>query len=1182
MPGILTEIAALDQMLFGDRYYDQQSRPDVGFLPGEVVLIRGEPGSGKTTLALQICSGFLDSHLGESVNVMTLEEPKESMQQRCERYRFQAQGYHWLERREVEELVRDLRKELDSGPAGKDLKSSAAVVLTEAGLEASGLLPPGTAVTTAARAIGPLAAEGLVHGLFRRVFRRKTDQEGDPPRMILIDSLNALMNLLVKEFPEVSARLLFNTLCQVLRHYAMPRADSTQRTVHDEVPVPPVILIIGEYHFHGREADRYLPESFFCDAEIVLRPEPVRLPREANSATNITLGYDIAAIVDPESKHLESRSFCRVLKARSSPKQSRRCAYDIEIGQGFRFFETYPGDGKLMLFAENEQQRSAWDSFFERDLTDSYPALRYETFTMEGLETVYESSRRLLHVPLRTDMYLSSLDSYWVTGYRDYRLKTRINELLLQIIRSKRGNIDTWTLAPKTAVGGTDFRSPLATWVCLEYPGLLNDLVYCTMLRFERDLYLANSREIAEQPRPTRENSRQRLESLLEYYENAYQTRLEKLDSLKTEVRRRYAGLCQYLFNMDVDTLCADNGPLPKKHFRETLLRPLPRSRLTFYGQYSGDLLRMLVRDDMHQFEDGEDYWLSIPYDANIGILVGRIDLLEQKLADRDVLQRYEKIYQKLKNAESKLLETAKKKRVAEMLLPRRSSESVRRLRNAARRQWARCQRALQSGAPQLPSIEALRRGARLSWDQVISLSAAADLPIGVETRSFDTLMAFFLELIWNCGGRLEVNGRYEVQDLEANVLPILMAFHYFGAIFEFTKTPRDSTIDPFHFARRPDAAGTYGEWLFARFWYSTLVDALTATEEGVGVEQLKTGQARPVPRKRRKFVWRNKGDTRQNVEILKMPAGVDEAGHFTCCGDWSFGLLEGSENVALACDLVSNLMGAVKVTERGLRGACLPTVQQFYSSYRKEPCVPATIREDFGLPQMSFGELASTYFQFHPESDGEQGRKRSRRSTKTPHATSWSSPGIFRQFIFDYRHCARELYGELMSLKRTIGREETARGERTAADSDIVVNACICAIRGIEDLRGRYIFIRNAFRHDVAGLPFKSADRRKDYVRGNPRQKRLALNDKAFMIQGVQVPAFNLSRGGCATARLEFLRESDKVTIVIGETVCAGVVKWTNAEKMGISFNPSHEYGPYMQLLADLETSSPRKVKSD
>jgi len=62
----------------------------------------------------------------------------------------------------------------------------------------------------------------------------------------------------------------------------------------------------------------------------------------------------------------EERFFCEVLKAREQPRQVRRCSYDFVSNRGVVFYETFPGDGRVVLFEENLPMRKEWHVFRKR------------------------------------------------------------------------------------------------------------------------------------------------------------------------------------------------------------------------------------------------------------------------------------------------------------------------------------------------------------------------------------------------------------------------------------------------------------------------------------------------------------------------------------------------------------------------------------------------------------------------------------------------------------------------------------------------------------------------------------------------------------------------------------------------------------------------------------------------
>jgi hypothetical protein len=128
----------------------------------------------------------------------------------------------------------------------------------------------------------------------------------------------------------------------------------------------------------------------------------------------------------------------------------------------------------------------------------------------------------------------------------------------------------------------------------------------------------------------------------------------------------------------------------------------------------------------------------------------------------------------------------------------------------------------------------------------------------------------------------------------------------------------------------------------------------------------------------------------------LKVYAQAKAAGqqpeHHSCWGDWHLAVLKGSENKALAVDLINNLMSTRKVSERAFSGAGLPTVTRFYESYGEARCFDFVQRPDVRMPATTFGGLRRMLF-----------------------TTARS-----RVNIFDYPHCARVLHGLLQWVHGT------------------------------------------------------------------------------------------------------------------------------------------------------------------
>jgi hypothetical protein len=88
-----------------------------------------------------------------------------------------------------------------------------------------------------------------------------------------------------------------------------------------------------------------------------------------------------------------------------------------------------------------------------------------------------------------------------------------------------------------------------------------------------------------------------------------------------------------------------------------------------------------------------------------------------------------------------------------------------------------------------------------------------------------------------------------------------------------------------------------------------------------------------------------------------------------------------------------------------------------------------------------------------------------------------------------------------------------------------MIVGAGINILRGIEELRHRYIFVRDSFRHDVAEVALQDVDRRNDWRRLPPRKPRIALSPETKATATVSTKGLgsivcgllNISPGGCS-----------------------------------------------------------------
>jgi hypothetical protein len=198
--------------------------------------------------------------------------------------------------------------------------------------------------------------------------------------------------------------------------------------------------------------------------------------------------------------------------------------------------------------------------------------------------------------------------------------------------------------------------------------------------------------------------------------------------------------------------------------------------------------------------------------------------------------------------------------------------------------------------------------------------------------------------------------------------------------MFDEEIIPRHCSLDPAEVVRRfpaGDRRAAGPDWGFARHWYSTFVDLLTARKaDGDG------------------WLW---GPGDGELDVMPIPVSlsryVEQKGrptHVSCWGEWYLAAVRGGENKALAVDLINNLMSTQRICDRALRCASVPTVEEFYEMYGRAECLDLRQRPDLKLPTLSFNRLREMLF----------GSAKSRTQ------------------IFDYRNCMRELHPVLHLLQ--------------------------------------------------------------------------------------------------------------------------------------------------------------------
>ena len=865
-----TGITALDTLLGG-----KISR-------GTLVLLRGAPGSGKTTLALQIMAHNRKS----PVAFFSLEkDPNDVIE-----HMINAFGLPLAPHDLGKLVVRLSQTQVETAFPAIEGRPWDAAAADEIGRSLVGLISEDKGGKDLAEAIS-------------------SDHPTSTP-LVVIDSVNVLAAIVMQHFGKTAnLRLALEGICSGIQRH-MKGA---------------VVLLTGEYDIANSNALSVAAESFFCDVVIQLAEEEVIQGRWGPGDDSLE-GKGARPGLSARAK-IEKRLFCRVLKARNLPNQARRCAYDIVKGQGLVFYETYPGDGVIMLFHENRAQEDAWEDFFRRDLPQLYPSLYHDSFDRSGLQRTFAGLRRFRHVPKRTDMCVSSLDTYWVNWYVELSQRMDIAGRISRILEECLASDDRESSKFSRIVGIVHRRmtelhdasgdeSPVSGKQVDEIAGLVRDKV-CGECRNK--------------------------------------------ESCEPKLRQAIQDACEYL-----ETSEAQAG----------LTHLLPWDDLRLFGERRSEIIAELEtrRPVEHRpvFRPGHrqktDKILAVPCDANIGLFVYRRDLLREVArglgADRlasAIIGAYD--------AQQKDL------RAFEALWPKVELT---------------IQKPLQiNDAAQYLAEQLIKGSPPETWEEVIALTRETSNCFLIETRTFDTFLCTLLEFVWGCGGDITVHLDYEFYDV-TEAKHLFEALNYLRIMFQEGIVPLDCSLEPealrepFRGVRQqPNPAGgrpatrrpEKTDWLFARHWYSTFVDVLVARGED------------------REPVWQPKGI---ELGIAQIPVSLFQyvknnrnPKHVSCWGEWYLAAVKGSENEALAVDLINNLMSSQKICDRAFACASLPTVEAFYRMYGDAKCFNLPERRDIVLPEMTFNDLRKMLF--------ENARSRTQ--------------------IFDYRHCMREFHAVLQDV---------------------------------------------------------------------------------------------------------------------------------------------------------------------
>jgi len=459
------------------------------------------------------------------------------------------------------------------------------------------------------------------------------------------------------------------------------------------------------------------------------------------------------------------------------------------------------------------------------------------------------------------------------------------------------------------------------------------------------------------------------------------------------------------------------------------LLHPIEEKGLRLFGERKSPLIKTL--NERYKFGEKR---LAVPYNANISFLVYRKDLLQQLrggISSDDFGKKVTSVFEDLEKASK----DAGFKSTGSDDVTLGVDSLVKTFENSAE---------------YVPE----------TWEEIVALCELGSDLLGrrlqflVETRTFDTFACTLLEVVWSTGKDIKVFPDYSFTEADDEVCKILFrAYYLLCRMFEKDIIPRNSCLEPAEFAAQSLTARS--EWLFARHWYSTLVDVLTARHRRRNAEG--------------ELVW--KPDAAVRIETMPIPlflpayeaqlratktaqgkkadkASDHEVTHRACWGEWYLGIVRGTENETLSVDLINNLMSSRKVCERAFSGAALPTVEEFYEMYGNARCFNLPDRPHKLLPDKTYKEMKKMFADARTRTD-----------------------------IFDFRHCMRELHSVLEYVR--VSERISAHELRKAIDN---------AILRIKDLGNKQVLV---------SWPFQGGQKPPVKQRNQKPQKRKSMEDE-------------------------------------------------------------------------------------